>query len=148
MTITALITLRDEGTPLPAAGVCISPWTDLTSSGQSVKTHFKKDPLIDPKSLLKWAKMYTHEDNFMHHLVSPVHADLKGLPPLLVHVGDAEILLDDSVRFVENARKAGVEVEFEIWKEMIHVWHFYGGLLPEAKAAITKIAAYIEGKTK
>jgi len=148
LTITALITLRDEGIPLPAAGICISPWTDLTASGESVKTHVKKDPLIDPKSLEKWAKMYTDEENFAHHLVSPLHAELKGLPPLLVHVGDAEILLDDSVRFVENARKAGVEVDFEIWKEMIHVWHFYGGLLPEAKQAIKKIAEYIKTKTE
>ncbi len=81
-------------------------------------------------------------------LASPLCADLAGLPPLLVHVGDAEVLLDDSVQLAERARKAGVEVTLEVWPEMIHVWHWFFPMLDEGQAAIDGIGAFVRAHTR
>ncbi|MBA3654697.1 MAG: alpha/beta hydrolase fold domain-containing protein, partial [Actinobacteria bacterium] len=80
-------------------------------------------------------------------LASPLYADLTGLPPILIHVGDSETLLDDSIRFAERARAAGVDIEVDVWPEMIHVWHAFAPMLPEATVAIAKLAEFIKAKT-
>jgi acetyl esterase/lipase len=148
LAVAALLALRDRGLPLPAAGVCISPWTDLSASGASVRTRADLDPLVDADDLACLAAAYLGGRDPRAPLASPLFADLRGLPPLLVHVGTAEILLDDATRLAENARDAGVDVELEVWDDMIHVWHAFADLLPEGVQAIEGIATFLEKRLR
>jgi acetyl esterase/lipase len=144
LTLATLLALRDRRLPPPAAGVCISPWTDLSASGQSVRTRAALDPLVAPADLERLATAYLGGCDPRAPLASPLFADLRGLPPLLVHVGTAEILLDDATRLAERAREAGVEVELEVWDDMIHVWHAFADVLPEGEQAIDGIAGFLD----
>jgi len=148
LTLATLLALRDGGLPLPAAGVCISPWTDLTASGESVRTRADEDPLVDADDLSRLAAAYLGGRDPRTPLASPLFADLRGLPPLLVHVGSAEILLDDATRLAENARDAGVDVELEVWDDMIHVWHAFADLLPEGVQAIEGLASFLQKRLR
>jgi acetyl esterase/lipase len=143
LTVAALVALRDSGDPLPAAGVCISPWVDLEGVGESMTAKAHVDPMVRREGLLQMAAMYLAGASPRSPLAAPLHADLAGLPPLLVHVGTAETLLDDSNRLAARARAAGVEVEIERWEDMIHVWHAFAPLLPEAEQAIRRIGEYV-----
>lgn len=144
LTLATLLTLRDEGDPLPAAAVLLSPWTDLEGSGESMKTKADVDPWLDPEKSHQVAKLYIGDLDPRHPLVSPIYADLRGLPPMLVHVGSDECLLDDSVRLVDRAKGAGVETTFKIWDEMWHVFH--GFPIPEARQAIEEIGAFVRAR--
>jgi acetyl esterase/lipase len=144
LTMATLLTLRDEGDPLPASAVLLSPWTDLEGTGESMKTRADVEPWLDPEKSHQVAKLYLRDLDPRHPLVSPIYADLRGLPPMLVHVGNDECLLDDSVRLVERAKEAGVETEFKIWDEMWHVFH--GFPIPEARQAIEEIGAFVRAR--
>lgn len=146
LALATLLALRDAGLELPAAGVCISPWTDLAGSGESMRTRAAQDPLVDAETLARMAAHYLAGGDPRTPLASPLFADLRGLPPLLVHVGTAEILLDDATRLAERARDAGVDVQLEVWDEMIHVWHAFADLLPEGEQALQGIADFLEKK--
>jgi epsilon-lactone hydrolase len=147
LTLAALVALRDSGLPLPAGAVPISPWTDLEGTGESVRTRAAKDPMVGQANLAESAKQYYGAHNPKDPLVSPLHANFRGLPPMLIHVGDAEILLDDSTRVAERAKAAGVDVELEVWDDMIHVWHVFAKLLPEGQQAIDKIGKFVIART-
>ena len=138
-----LVALRDAGDPLPAGAYLMSPWTDLASTGESMKTRADADPMIDPSGTGRVTSYYVPDGDVRNPLVSPLYADLTGLPPLLVHVGDAEVLLDDAVRFADRARTAGVPVESEVWPEAFHVFQMLAGMLPEADEAIAQAGAWI-----
>lgn len=144
LTAAALIALRDAGEALPAAGVMMSPWLDLTLSGDSMASRAAEDPMVQAAGLEKMAAAYVAGGDARAATVSPLFADLAGLPPLLVHVGTAETLLDDSTRFAERARSAGVNVELEVWQDMIHVWHAFALILPEARQATDRIGEYLK----
>jgi acetyl esterase/lipase len=146
LTVALLVALRDAGVPLPAAGVCISPWTDLGCTGESMTTRAAADPMVQRDSLLPMAAAYLAGQDPRLPLASPLHADLRGLPPLLVHVGTAETLLDDSTRLAERARAAGVPVDLEVWDDMIHVWHAFAPLLPESDAAIARVGEWVRAR--
>jgi acetyl esterase/lipase len=143
LTVATLLALRDAGDPLPAAGVCLSPWLDLTLSGESMTSRADEDPLVTREGLEKMAALYLDGADPHTGLASPLFADLAGLPPLLVQVGTAETLLDDSVRFAARARAAGVDVELEPWEDMIHVWHSFATMVPEGRQAIERIGEYL-----
>jgi acetyl esterase/lipase len=143
LTMATLLALRDAKLPMPATAVCISPWVDLAVEGESMSTRAKEDPMLSREPLLAMAKHYLGSGTARAPLASPVFADLRGLPPLLIHVGDHETLLDDSTRLAERARRAGVEVELEIWPEMIHVWHAFAAMVPEGREAIERIGAHL-----
>jgi len=147
LTVATLVALRDAGAPLPAAGVCLSPWTDLACEGGSMDTHDHRDPMVRPEGLREMAAMYLGGLSARTPLASPVHADLAGLPPLLVQVGTAEVLLDDSTRLAERARAAGVEVELEVWDDMVHVWQAFAAILPEGREAVERIGAFVRART-
>ena len=146
LTLATLVALRDAGDPLPAAGVCISPWTDLSLSGESIRTKAAEDPLIQPSQLAWMAGLYLGDADPKAPTASPLFANLSGLPPLLVHVGTAEILLDDATLLAERAREAGVDVTLEAWEEMIHTWHNFADLLPEGREAIEGIGKYLRAR--
>jgi epsilon-lactone hydrolase len=141
LTLSTLMALRDAGDPLPAAGVCISPMTDLAGTGESF--HIAQDPLLTAPFALAMARHYAGHQDPCGPLISPYYGHLNGLPPLLIHVGEDEILLSDAVRFADKARMAGVEVSLVIWPKMWHVWHIYVPYLPEAQQATDAIGAFI-----
>ena len=142
LTLATLLRLREAGDSLPAATVLLSPWTDLEGTGDSIKTRREADPMIDPTGAPEMARSYLPDGDLRNPLVSPLHADFTGLPPMLIQVGDAEVLLDDSTRVYKRADAAGVDVTLEVNDEMIHVFQFFAPLLPEAVAAIARIGEF------
>jgi acetyl esterase/lipase len=144
LTVATLVALRDAGQPLPAAGVCLSPWTDLEGLGESVTSKASADPIVQKEMLLRLASCYLGDADPRTPLAAPLYADLRGLPPLLVQVGTAEILLDDALRLAERAKAAGVAVTLEAWDDMIHVWQLFAPLLPEGQQAIARIGEFVQ----
>jgi monoterpene epsilon-lactone hydrolase len=143
LTIATLLAIRDRGLPLPAAGVAISPWTDMGCESESYTTRADVDPMVTRVGLKQMADWFLNGQDARDPLASPLHADLAGLPPLLVHVGDHEVLLDDGVGVAQRAKDAGVDVTVEVWPEMIHVWHAFVGVVPESQEAIDKIDVFL-----
>ncbi|MEZ5377524.1 MAG: alpha/beta hydrolase [Acidimicrobiales bacterium] len=144
LTAATALALRDAGDDLPGAIVCISPWVDMEFTGESMTTRADADPMVSPGSIAPMAGMFLGEHGDPHDpLAAPLHADLAGLPPTLIHVGDAEVLLDDSTRLAAKAEAAGVDVTLEVWPEMVHVWHASAGYVPESDAAIGAIADFL-----
>ncbi|MFK7805642.1 MAG: alpha/beta hydrolase [Anaerolineae bacterium] len=145
LALALLLSLRDDARPLPKATFVISPWTDLASTGDSMKTRAKQDPWLDPAGADRGAKRYYADDSPLNPLVSPLYGEYKNIPPLLIHVGTHEILLDDSTRLAEKAQAAGVQVKLKVYRGMWHVWHaFIGRNIPESEQAIAEIGAFIK----
>ncbi len=142
LVLATLLRLREAGDSLPAAAVLLSPWTDLEATGESIKTRREADPMIDPTGMPEMSRSYYGDEDVRNPLISPLHADFSGLPPMLIQVGDAEVLLDDSTRVARRARAAGVDITLEVDDEMIHVFQFFAPLLPEAVAAIARIGEF------
>jgi len=147
LALATLLALRDAKAPLPAAGVCLSPWVDMEGTGASMTTRAKADPVVQKQGLLGMAQLYLGGKDPKSPLAAPLHADLRGLPPLFIQVGDSETLLDDSTRVAEKAKTAGVKVDLEIWPEMPHVWQLFAPFLPEGQQAIDKIGKYVQQTT-
>ena len=144
LTLATLIKLRDQGIPLPAASVCLSPWTDLALTGDSIKLKLHEDPFISPDELMFSAGLYLGKTDPKNPFASPLYADFKGLPPLCIQVGSAEILLDDATRFAKRAKDAGVEVQLDIWEDMVHVFQAFAVIAPEGTEGIKKIGEFIK----
>jgi acetyl esterase/lipase len=143
LTVATLVALREAGLPLPAAGVCISPWTDLTCTAGTYATLAGRDPIVTTDGVAEMAGHYIGAGDVRAPLASPLFADLAGLPPLLIQVGSEEVLLDDARRLAERAERAGVQASLEIWPDMIHVWHWFFPMLDEGQSAIDAIAAFL-----
>jgi len=149
LAIATCLALRDAGDPLPAALVCISPLTDLAKEGESMRTKIALDPMVNPDSSAAYALRYMGEHGDLKTpLASPLYADLKGLPPMQILVGTWETLLDDSTRIADRAQAAGVEVDLQVWDEMIHIWPYFADIIPEGKEAIARMGAYIREKVQ
>ena len=146
LTVASLVALRDAGDPLPAAAVCLSPWTDLSLTRDSHRTRAALDPMCRVPALTVSRDAYVAGRDPKAPTVSPVFASLAGLPPLLIQVGTAELLLADATELAANARRDGVDVTLEVWDEMIHVFQAFFPLLPEGRAAIGKIAEFLAAK--
>jgi epsilon-lactone hydrolase len=125
LAVATLVSLHDAGEPLPACAWLSSPWVDLTMTGASIRTKAAVDPLLSEPYLAELAKAYLNGTDPLNPLASPLHADLRGLPPMLIQVGSAEILLDDAVRLAGAAGAADVRVTLEVWPDMIHAWHLF-----------------------
>ncbi len=138
-----LVALRDQGLPLPGCGWLVSPWVDLESVSASMECKAATDPMVQKPYLLEIAAMYRGSADVRAPLVSPIHADLHGLPPLLVQVGSAETLLDEGVAFAGRAGAAEVAVTLEVWPDMIHVWHLFHPQLAAGRRAIARAGAFI-----
>lgn len=147
LTVATLVALRYFGDPLPAAGVCLSPWVDLEGIGDSMTGKAAVDPMVGKVGLGNMAQTYLGSAHPRTPLAAPLYADLAGLPPLLIQVGTAETLLDDSTRLAERARAAGVEVTLEPWEDMVHVFQIFAGLVPEGQQAIERIGEYVKQRT-
>lgn len=146
LTAATLVALRDSGDPMPAAAMMLSPWTDLEVLGESCKRVGWRDPMVSAPALKKWAAMYLGEKDARDPLASPIYADLKGLPPLSIHVGTCEILLDDARRLAERARQDGVSVDLFECEGMFHVYQFFSPIVPESKESIQRIGKFFRDK--
>lgn len=144
LALATLVALRDAGDALPAGGLLFSPWTDLAATGASYESRATADPIHQRAMIKALAKNYLGEHGDPRDpLASPLYADVAGLPPLLIQVGDRETVLDDSTSFADKARAAGVEVELEVWDNMIHVFQMFGTELAEARQAVASIAKFL-----
>ena len=147
LTVATLVALKYFGDPLPAAGISHSGWTDLAHTGDTFETKAEEDPLIDKEMLEGMAAAYLGDRSRTTPLASPYYADLQGLPPLLVQVGTAEVLLDDSLRLADRAKEAGVDVTLEVWDDMPHVWQAFASFLPEAREALDHCGQFVQKHT-
>jgi acetyl esterase/lipase len=144
MTLAVLLALRDGGLPLPAGGIGLSPFTDLTLSGDSIRSEEGIDPIMHPRCLPDFVNRYVGAGQERDPLASPIFADFTGLPPLLIQVGEHEIIRDDSVRVAAKARADGVDVTLEVWEGMFHVFQSHEPLLPEARDAVAHIGEFMK----
>lgn len=143
LTVATLLSARERALPQPAAAVCLSPWVDLEGAGETIKTHAHLDPMLTPVGIPVMARHYVGESGDVRHpLVSPIHANLEGLAPMLVQVGAREVLLDDARRLVARTLAAGGRAELEVWDHMIHVWQIFG-FLPEARRAVVRLGSFL-----
>jgi len=141
-----LLKIKENNIPQPLGAVAISPWTDLSQSGKTMIKNEKIDPVISKKYLDRFAKLYFPDLKNMSYLASPIIGELSGLPDLLIQVGSAETMLDDSRRFFKKAKEAKVNVKIEIWKDMFHGWHGSAHILNDAKDSIKSIARFCNKK--
>ena len=144
LVLAALLALRDRARPLPAAGIALSAFADLTLTSPSLQSEAKNDPIMSPLCLPTFVDLYLAETDPRDPLASPVLADFSGIPPLLIQVGQFEIIRDDSIRVAHRARSFGVDVELEVWPGMVHV--FQVRELPESKQAIGHMAAFMNAR--
>ncbi len=144
LALATLLRLRDEGLPLPAAAIALSPWTDLALTGDSMRSNAATDVTLKLDRAASFARHYLGGADPRHPYASPLYGEHAGLPPILIQVGSEELLRDDSVRLAEKLRAAGSPVEIEIWPRMPHVWHLYARVLPEARRAIARIGAFVQ----
>jgi acetyl esterase/lipase len=146
LALSMLINLRDAGDSLPACVVCFSPQTDLALTGESVKTKAKADVINRPFDVAGNAARYAGAYDVRNPLISPLYADLKDLPPLLIHVGSEDILLNDSTRFADRAGEAGVDVSLKVWQGMLHAFPLQAAFIPEARKSIEEASLFIRDK--
>ena len=141
-----LLKARDEGLPLPAAAVGLSPWLDLALASPSFRLNAEADPILNADEAPKFVEYYLAGADPRMPYASPLYGDPAGLPPTLLQVGSDEILRDDSVRMAEKLRAAGCHVELEVWPRMPHVWHLFAPVLPEARRAIERIGTFLDSR--
>lgn len=144
LALATLLKIKAMGMSKPLAAVVLSPWTDLTVSGDSALSNPEKDPILDVAKAREWGQWYAGDSSLEHPFISPVFGDLSNLPPILIQVGTDEILLSDAVRFATFAAMQDSEVTLTIEEDMSHVWHFFWQYIPEAKTAIKNIAQYLD----
>jgi len=142
LALATLLGAKAAGLPMPACALLFSPWTDLAGTGASLHTNRQRDAMLVSDKLHEGAGFYLNGADARNPLASPLYGDLAGLPPLLIQVGDTEILLDDSTRLADAARAAGVTVDLKIWENMPHVWQVSQFFLPEAREALDEAAAF------
>lgn len=148
LALATCIMLRDRKQELPAAIVSISGWLDLNMEGKSIENKAAVDPICSLSKLQFFRNLYVPKGDFHNPLVSPLYADLKHLPPLLIQVGTEEILLDDSIRLAKKTKQYNIQAELKIWNKMIHVWHLFAPYLSEGWDAIEEIGIFLNQNLK
>ena len=143
LAVATLLSLRAQGQPQPAGGVVVAPWVDIECRGASMESNAAYD-WGDKPMLLHWAKWFIGAGDPRHPLASPLHADLRGLPPLFIHVGSAELQLDDGRNFAEKARAQGVKAELVVWPEMVHNFQTFGDAFPESVRGTARLCEDIQ----
>jgi acetyl esterase/lipase len=149
LAIATMVNARDHGLPLPAAAFVMSPYADLTLAGTTMQTKRDADPLLSPEALQARVPDYTSGHDAALGLISPVFADLSGLPPLIIQAGTHEVLLDDAIRLARQAATADVQVTLDITPRVPHVFQAYYPILDEAAAALDRagqlLSAHLAG---
>ena len=142
LALAVLLAGKARNLPLPACAALFCPWTDLAATGASLTRNARRESLLYGPKVKDAADVYLQGQDPTNPLASPLYGDFTGLPPLLIQVGAAEILLDDSTRVAARAREAGVPVDLTIWDNLPHVWHVAQHFLPEARAALDQAARF------
>ena len=148
LTLATAIAIRDAGLPQPAALALISPWVDLTHSGESIRTRAARDPMLRLSWIAAGAQFYRGGLALDDARLSPLFAELNGLPPMMIHVGSEEILYSDAERLAQRARDAGVEVSLQCFDGLWHDFQLQAGLLAEADASIAELGEFLRRKAK
>ena len=143
LVLALLLRARDMGLPLPACGVCFSPWTDLAGTGASVRFNDGPCAMFRTENIAEFAAAYLAGNSPLDPYASPVHGDLSGLPPLLLQVGSTELLLDDTRRLHEKIQEVHGVSTVEIYDDVFHCWQMLDGIVPEARVALLHAAAFI-----
>lgn len=143
LSLVTMLRLRELGLPQPSCAVLISPWADLTCSGESIVSNNRHDPMIPVGALRFVSGSYSRQHDPASPLISPVYADYTGLPPMLIQVGSTEVLLSDAQRVAEQAARAEVPCQLQVWENMPHVFHALASLVPEARQALQEIGAFV-----
>jgi acetyl esterase/lipase len=143
LALSLMLALRPAAVPLPASAALFCPWTDLAATGDSVCTNARRCAMFSGTDIGPSARYYLGDTDPCNPLASPLYADLSGLPPLLVHVGANEVLLDDSTRLAARARAAGVPVELKIWPVVPHAWQIAPQLIPEGRQSLREAAEFL-----
>lgn len=141
--VASLLALRDKGLPMPAGAFLLSPWLDLSAAGETMESRRDRDPWFSAADIAVVAGHYCRRDQVHDPLVSPVYADVRGLPPTYIQVGDDEILLSDATRLADKLRDAGVPVDVDVYEEMWHVFQAFLLVMPEARDAVGTLARSI-----
>lgn len=144
MVVSVMVMARDAGLPLPAGGVALSPWANLEHSGSSLETRDGIDPTVNRTGLTLMSKAFLNGALRNSPEASPVFADVRGLPPILVHIGESEVMLSDAIRLAAHLAENRVRVTLEVWPGMFHVWHMFAAILPEGMQALQDAAAFLE----
>lgn len=144
LTLSLLQYLRDQKIPLPACAVCISPWADLTQSGDFYEEKRKKDHLMKGNVLRDCAANYLQGKDARDPAVSPVFGDFSGLPPILFQAGGDEVLLNDARTAFEKSKDAGTQAELSVWPGMVHNFQFWAKILPDGRKAMREIGAFVK----
>jgi monoterpene epsilon-lactone hydrolase len=148
LVVGAMLAIREAGLPLPGCGWCISPWVDMEALGLSFTDRAATDPTVQKAGIQMMAQWYLGGADPRHPHAAPIHGDLRGLPPLLIQVGAAETLLDDSIALARKAGAADVFVDLQIWPEMIHIWHIYFPMLAAGRRAIALGGSFVRNATR
>jgi len=144
LVVAALVAIREAGLAQPACGWCISPWIDMEALGGSMASNAASDPTVQKETILEMARHYLNGADPKSPLAAPLHADLKGIAPLLIQVGSIETLLDDSIRLAGRAAAVGVPTRLDVWPEMPHIWHIFHPILTAGKQAIAQGGAFVK----
>ena len=145
LALALLLALRDAGETAPAAGIGLSPWTDLNLPIGALRRVAREESLLlEALQMRNWGPLYAHKTALSHPLLSPLQADLHGLPPLLIQVSTAEVLYDDAVKFTDKAKAAGVLVTLQPFEGLVHWWHLFWRVVPEAQQALDQVASFLE----
>ncbi|TGD79736.1 alpha/beta hydrolase [Hymenobacter wooponensis] len=143
LALALLLALREAGFPMPAAAVGLSPWTDLVLPAPLLRrVAHEESQVLEALEINNWGAMYAHHQPLTHPLVSPVNAELHGLPPLLIQISDSEVLGDDVMRFAAKAQAAGVPITLQVFHGLVHWWHLFWRFVPEARQALDQVAAF------
>jgi len=143
LTMATLVALRDQGLPQPAVATPMSPWVDLEGTGESMDTNAEADMIVGRDGLKMMSDAFLAGQDPRDPLAAPLYADLTGIAPIYVQVGDEETLLDDSLRLVERAKAAGVDAEVDVFPEMQHVFQLSVGNMPEADEAVARLGTVL-----
>jgi monoterpene epsilon-lactone hydrolase len=143
LVVSTLVAIKEAGLPQPACGWVISPWVDMEASGETFVSRADADPMVKREIIVNFAQAYLNGADPRSPFASPIYADLRGIAPLLIHVGASEVLLDDSLKLARTAGAADVSVRLEIWPEMVHIWHAFHRILGDGRKAVQAGAKFL-----
>jgi monoterpene epsilon-lactone hydrolase len=144
LTLALLAKIKNLNLPMPCAAVFFSPWVDLENKNKSIIDNEDDDPMLDKRMLDQTARLYSSNQDITNPFISPINNDLSGLCPILIHVGENEVLLDDALIFEKKARNAGVKTSIEVFENMFHVFQYFARYLPIARESIEKAGKFIQ----
>src|SRR5882724_2593361 len=143
LVVSTLVAIKEAGLPQPACGWVISPWIDMEASGETFVSRADADPMVKREIIVNFAQAYLNGADPRSPFASPIYADLRGIAPLLIHVGASEVLLDDSLKLARTVGAADVSVRLEIWPEMVHIWHVFHRILGDGRKAVQVGAKFL-----